>query len=253
MAELPLPLAGIKDAALRFALERIAQQFPIATQNILDNAITSAKILDNAITNAKMADNAIGNAEMADNAIGNAEMQDNAIGNAEMADDAVGEEETTTALNEKLGITEVSTARRGLTTISTSENTVSTTYADLATSGPSVTVTSASATSLLMIFARVSMRGNGGATASVDIQEDSVSMTGAAGIMTTSSAAFVTMLTAPFSFGAGVTEAGGQGSFLVMLPASAASHAYRLVYKRTGGTSADFQNRRLWVVSTRYA
>ena len=59
------------------------------TDDIADNAITTAKITDGNISTAKLADDAVTNAKVADNAVANAQLADNAVGTSEIADDAV--------------------------------------------------------------------------------------------------------------------------------------------------------------------
>lgn len=73
----------------------------IATFDIADDAVTTAKILDDAVTGAKIADDAIDsnhyaagsidNEHLADGIIDNAAMADNAIGIAELAHQTLGE------------------------------------------------------------------------------------------------------------------------------------------------------------------
>ena len=54
----------------------ISNQFPLATANIADNAISTAKLAGNAVTTAKIPDNAISTAKIANNAVTSAKLEE---------------------------------------------------------------------------------------------------------------------------------------------------------------------------------
>jgi hypothetical protein len=129
----------------------------------------------------------------------------------------------------------------GYSEVNTSESRNDASPADLATVGPSVTLT-VPANGLVAIFASVAMFVNVGPTGLVDIAEDGVVI---GGVMSASGNG--TYYTAPATLGSGApgvqyrTDAGW-----LIFPASAGSHTYKLTYHTTGG-SVDFSARRLWV------
>ena len=62
--------------------------FPVATADIADGAVTSAKILDGTIATADMADDAVTSAKIADDAVGADQLASNAVVNASVASSA---------------------------------------------------------------------------------------------------------------------------------------------------------------------
>src|SRR5262245_222410 len=100
------------------------------------------------------------------------------IATADLADDAVNEEKLSTGVMNRLGVNEVSTTRRGKTSINTTESTTSTTFADLPTAGPIVTVTVPS-NGIVCIWFECDLRQIGGGTATIDLQEDGSTLTSA--------------------------------------------------------------------------
>ena len=62
----------------------------IQTEDIKDNAITSAKILGNAVNSAHLADGSVGSSELQSDSVGTTQIKDNAVTSAKIAADAVG-------------------------------------------------------------------------------------------------------------------------------------------------------------------
>lgn len=69
----------MSDSAVQRALDFIVGRWPINTQDIADDAITSAKIPADAVTDSEIAANSVGNSEMKDDAIDSAEIVDGAV------------------------------------------------------------------------------------------------------------------------------------------------------------------------------
>jgi hypothetical protein len=112
----------------------------------------------------------------------------------------------------------------------TEESTTSTTHTDLATVGPTVTVTVPS-DGLLFAYAGVDIRtSNGMSSCQVSLAEDGV----------------VVATTLLFSYST-TNFATVVSSQLLVLPRPAGTHAYKLVYRATGGATCDYKNRKLWV------
>lgn len=184
-------------------------------------------------------------ANLQDGAVTSVKLATDAVTQAKVANDAIGEEEITTALAQKLGVSETATTRRGFSSVVTSENTTSTTFTDLTTVGPQVTV-DVQANGLVLVVAAVTMRANGGGDALVDLRMDGATLTNA-GLLSTALSSFTTVYSGP---GAIDGFSGFEGyAFPNLFPVAAGSHTFKLMYRRNGGTSADFQNRKLWVMS----
>lgn len=129
---------------------------------------------------------------------------------------------------------------RGYATVATAETRTSSTPGDLATAGPSVTLT-VPTNGLVACYVAVDMDPPVGVQASVDIAEDGTVVAGAlnqAGL----GEAF-TVYSTPGSFNG--TLARSLGGWLAF-PATAGSHTYKLTYHTASGTTT-FSNRRLWV------
>ena len=62
----------------------------IQTEDIKDNAVTSAKIIGNAVNSAHLADNSVGSSELQSDSVGTTQIKDNAVTAAKIAADAVG-------------------------------------------------------------------------------------------------------------------------------------------------------------------
>ena len=62
----------------------------IQTEDIKDNAVTSAKIKGNAVNSAHLADNSVGSSELQSDSVGTTQIKDNAVTSAKIAADAVG-------------------------------------------------------------------------------------------------------------------------------------------------------------------
>ena len=244
----------------------------IGTEQLLDNAVTSAKIAagavgetdiaDSAITTAKIAANAVVEVDIANNAVTNSKIANNAVTQTKLASDLSGVTictsttrpgspftgqsiyETNTALLRTwngsswitIGPTTVpAIPTLGLENVLTNEATGSTSYVDLATVGPSVTVTTGT-TALVIFGALTTDTGNAGNNAHM-----SVAISGA------------TTLAASDTWQAFGTEFGGiwqisNGYKFTGLTAGV--NTFTAKYKKSGGSStAEFQKRWLFVVN----
>jgi len=139
------------------------------------------------------------------------------------------------------GITNAGTTRRDTATVATEQTTTSTTWADLATVGPSVTITVPS-NALVLVGVQVEYQGTGGNIATVGVSEatnyalsgvpeQDVSHTNERRLVTTNTA--YTSLPSTASF---------------ILPATAGSRTYTLKYAVTAGTGT-FKNRTIWALA----
>jgi hypothetical protein len=226
-----IPTAGIEDGA-------------VTEEKIAAGVLGSITVDDASITAAKIAAGAVTSTGLAAGSVTSSKIGADAVTSSAVADNTVGEEEITTALAERLGVSETSTTRRGFVQVNTAENTTSGTFGDISggTVGPSATVSVVS-NGLVTVFCQVDAKSNGGGNAVVDLREDGTSITGSVGILSTNSSSYVTL----YPQGSASTVSKGL-AVAVTFPASAGSHIYKLVYKATG-TSADFRNRRLWVMT----
>lgn len=111
--------------------------------------ITTAGIADNAVTNAKMADDSVSTAEIVDGAVTGPKIASNAVGATQIQDGAV----TSKEVNLDWATADVVT----------SETTTSTSYTDLATVGPAITLSPGAIADHLLICsgrAKNSVAGN---------------------------------------------------------------------------------------------
>lgn len=131
----------------------------------------------------------------------------------------------------------------GYAEVNTSQTTTAVGPADLATAGPSVTVTLPT-NGIVVIRAQATLTiAGGGATASVYLDEDGVNL---GAILSTLNTSATTVYTAPGSAsGSAVRVRGGALEF----PAAAGSHTYKLRYGSDGFQIATFATRRLWVAA----
>lgn len=142
---------------------------------------------------------------------------------------------------DKLGLTVGGTTRRGVSTVATSESTASVTPADLATVGPSITLT-VGVNGLVAIFAQADITVPVGVTGSVHLFED------ATDLGTILSAGTTVATTAYTQAGAGNGTANRLAASALVFPASAGVHVYKLKYLTSGVPAATFANRvlRAW-------
>lgn len=122
---------------------------------------------------------------------------------------------------------------QGFDYIATGEATTSTVDADLATVGPTVTVTVGASGRVLAMFSAITTVSATGASASFGISVDGAAVAAASGFV--------------HNFGAG---SGGSGAAAVrqITGLTPGSHTFRLKYKSTNGTSVSFSNRSLLVL-----
>lgn len=138
-------------------------------------------------------------------------------------------------LLDKLGATGGGTTRRGFTLVATSETTASTTFVDLATVGPSATVTVPTNGLVLCVASADEGTTTGGTlAASIQVVRGAVSL---GTFSQTNGPALATMTSTVF----------------VDVPAAGAQ-TYKLQYKSSSGAATQtFANRKLWVVAMSFA
>lgn len=124
--------------------------------------------------------------------------------------------------------------------VNTSQSTLSTSAVDLATAGPSVTVT-VPANGLVAVYVAAALTAAPGETSKVYLAEDGSSI---GVVLSASPASSTTYYTAP---GAAVGTTSRPVAGWLVFPASAASHTYKLMYSGAAGGSVTFATRRLWV------
>ena len=142
-----------------------------------------------------------------------------------------------------LGINNGSNVGRGYSTVATSQSTTSSSYTDLGTAGPSVTV-DVPATGFVMAYVEVNVTGPTTGSSLVGIYEATdlpstqtvlLQLAGSSGVMKSSPGSIT-----------GVSTVGGW----LMLPATAGARTYTLKYARFSGSgNATFSGRKLWVVA----
>jgi hypothetical protein len=143
-----------------------------------------------------------------------------------------------------------STTRRDYATVATAETTASTTWADLATPGPSVTITVPS-NSLVLIGIEVAMLNSTSDNNFVGVYEATdFPISGAPDLSETTGDSGIT--TSPQGPGlvATVTTSYTTLPFskIAMIPATAGSRTYTLKYAVIGGT-ATFKDRKIWALA----
>lgn len=125
----------------------------------------------------------------------------------------------------------------GTATVSTQESTTSTSYVDLATSGPSVTLTSVGTTALVMFGCM-----NFGSTTAILSRAMSVSVSGATTVA--ASNAFAQIDTDANGNG----QLGTRGNGWVQLTITPGTNTFKAQYRvGPAGTSCTFGDRRIWV------
>ena len=113
----------------------------VGSDAIIAGAVGTTEIADNAITSAKIATDAVGSDEIAAGAVGSSEIGTGAVGSDELADDAV---DTAAIQNDAVTFAKIDESTFPTTSegsVATAQGTTSTTFTDLATVGPDVTMT----------------------------------------------------------------------------------------------------------------
>lgn len=143
-----------------------------------------------------------------------------------------------------LGINNGTVLGRDYAAVATSEGTTSSSYTDLATVGPSVTVT-VPTNGFVMAYAEVTMVGPTTGTSVVGIYE-ATDHPSSIGVLLQVAGTTSTLKTVPGSATGNATV----GGFL-LIPATAGSRTYTLKYARVSGSSGTptFSNRKLWVIT----
>jgi hypothetical protein len=138
---------------------------------------------------------------------------------------------------ERLGV-------RSYAEVNTSQSRNNVTFGDLATAGPSVTIT-VPTNALVAVFVSMSITPGVGVTGIVDLFEDGADL----GSVLSASSSPGTYTTAPGTISTGDAGTGPNiraDAGWITFPAAVGSRTYALKYATTGG-SADFATRRLWV------
>lgn len=167
-----------------------------------------------------------------------------------LASSAVGPAAITDALASVLGVTKVGTARRGYSEVLTSQSTMASSYSDLSTVHPAVTVNQPTH-GLTLIYASADQSvDTGSAFTAVNVDGGAVNRT----LLANNDTSPTTMVTAPGASTPGDTGHGVKefitpdylsgGPIALNLPGT---HAYRLVHLASGGGTATFANRKLLV------
>jgi len=135
--------------------------------------------------------------------------------------------------------------KAGYAEVLTDESTTSSSYGNLTTSGPSVSLTAVPAGAIIMIYAEATIRtANGSSAASVAVSEVTDSEFTNLGILSSTSTTDERRRTSPGSSTGVTTSLAG---WLAIPVVSAGNKTVKLVYKATtNGTQADFTGRKLW-------
>jgi hypothetical protein len=162
-------------------------------------------------------------------------LADGAVTTAKIADASV----TAAKLSGSIGTGD---ATAGYAAVATEQTTASASFTDLATVGPSVSIT-VPTNGIVKVFAQVAMKTSSG-TAEVGLYE-ATDISTAQAILSTTNSSYETRNTTPDSDdGTTTLTRGGALSF----PATAGARTFTLKYKTSAGT-ATFQTRKLWVVA----
>lgn len=161
-----------------------------------------------------------------------------------IADGSIQPADIASTLADLLGITAGGVTRRGFAQVSTLETTTSASDVDLATLGPSVTVT-VPANGLVLVHAEVDIKNSVSVAngAFVTLVEDGVTI---GSVLHWTGAAFQTIRTTPGTTDIGTSGHRALGGWLVF-PAASGARTYKLRYAADSGTTATFQNRKMWV------
>ena len=160
-----------------------------------------------------------------------------------LADGAVTADKFADALAEQLGILTSTTNGRGYDAVATEETRTSTSYGDLSTAGPSVSI-DVPANGFVYIYAEADIKcsGHSGYIGLYEATDYGTSQQ----IMEVNSASYVERASVPGSSG-GTTRSTNLSGFL-QVPATTGARTYTLKYKTDSGGTAYFKNRKLWVI-----
>lgn len=146
-----------------------------------------------------------------------------------------------------LGIDNGSVDGRGYAAVATSQTTSSTSFADLATVGPQVTV-NVPANGIVAVYAEATINPGSGGAALVGLHEPTDQPSAIPILNGLNADGTKTRATVPGSID-GVDKATARGAFL-HVPATAGARTYTLKYARVGGSgNVTYSNRKLWVIA----
>lgn len=163
-----------------------------------------------------------------------------------LANDAVTGPKLADALAEALGLNKTGNAGRDYVAVATSESTSSSSYTDLSTVGPSVTV-DVPADGWVTLFVQCTVTPSSAGIASVGLYEATDYSTPLDVLAAAANSGAQTRVCVPGSTEGVNPSSQGPGGF-IQLPATAGSRTYTLKYKSASG-SATFANRKLWVIA----
>lgn len=174
------------------------------------------------------------------------------IDETNLAGGSFGPASLTDALANVLGVSKVGTARRGYAEVLTTESTASSTYVNLTTAGPSVTVNQPNP-GLTFVFSTVNAQissGGGSAFTAVNIDGGVVNRT----LFATNQTSATPLVTSPGASSTTSDRTGVEeytspnflsgGPIMLNLPGT---HAYSLRHLAASGGTASFGSRKLWV------
>lgn len=160
-----------------------------------------------------------------------------------LADGAITADKIADALAEQLGILTSTTNGRGYDAVATEESTTSTSYTDLSTAGPSVSI-DVPANGFVYVYAEADIKCDG-YSGYVGLYE-ATDYASAQAIMEVNSATYVERASAPGSSG-GTTRSTNLSGF-IQVPATQGARTYTMKYKVDSSGTAYFKNRKLWVI-----
>jgi hypothetical protein len=238
----------------------------VSATGLASDAVTTAKILDANVTEAKLASDAVTTAKIADDAVTTAKIDDGAVTGVKLAATAAIQPTIVDAKGDIIAATGAdavsrlavgtngqflkadSTQSTGLAWASvaqaisaidvgyveTSQGTSSSTYTDLATAGPSVTLTTGSS-AIVIISGRGNDDANDGASAYMSWE-----VSGATSISASDSWSWAADQAAFRSFGVNIYK---------VTTLTPGSNTFTAKYKKAGGSTASFAYRSIMVIA----
>lgn len=165
-----------------------------------------------------------------------------------LADGAVTSDKLAGALAKALGVNNTTVDGRGHAAVATSQSTSSSSFTDLATVGPQVSIDVPS-DGFVLLYAEVTMTPSANGSAIVGIHEATDNPTPRLILTQAPGAGTQARATDPGSGGGVVLGAGGAPGGFLVLPATAGRRTYKMQYHRSGGTGdVTFADRKLWVI-----
>jgi hypothetical protein len=201
----------------------------VTTNHVRDGAIVTVKLANNAVDGTKLSSSASVDTSRA---VSTDHIKDNAVTQAKLA----------SAVMALFGNLKASYAA-----VAAAESTSSTSFTNLATVGPQVTVTVPS-NGLVAVYAQLESQQVGGYMQYAGLEEPT-DLAGTQNMLQNTVTSYTKIQTCPGDiFGADGSNP-LVGSFL-LFPATAGTRTYTMKYKvQFGGSNASFRNRKLWVAT----